>query len=201
MGDTELAGAGCSLFVPPTLAAPLTHSQRRPRVAQEGIAASASKGGSKGGVYVVDSGNDRLQVFTPSGTFVRVIGGSGTAPGLFDYPISVATLGSRLYVSEFGGKRVQVLTPKGELLHVLRMRFGQMGALSGIYVTMRHVYVIDWERNGIHVLLRVRRKVQGAGASDATASVPEPSEADGDTAGSNTGGRVGRSKGGVTRAE
>jgi hypothetical protein len=143
---------------------------------------------------VVDSGNDRLQVFTQAGAFVRAIGGSGTAPGLFDYPISVATLGSRLYVSEFHGKRVQVLTPKGELLHVLRMRFGQMGALSGIHVTMRHVYVIDWERNGIHVLLRVRRKTSGDGPP-AAASALYPS-GDGAAAVSDRGTQVSSRKGG-----
>ena len=143
-------------------------------IAQEGIAASSSKAGSKGGIYVVDSGNDRLQVFTPSGEFVRVIGESGVDPGQFDYPISVATLGSRLYVSEWGGKRVQVLTPKGEVLHVLKMRYGQMGHLSGIYVTMRHVYVIDWDRNGIHVLLRVRRKAKTESGDDDAEATPAP---------------------------
>jgi hypothetical protein len=152
-------------------------------------------------VYVVDSGNDRLQVFTPAGILVRVIGASGTAPGLFDYPIGVATLGSRLYVSEWGGKRVQVLTPKGEVLHVLKMRFGQMGALSGIHVNMRHVYVIDWEGNGIHVLLRVRRKAQGDGGSDpAAATALEGSGGDRATAGSGSSESSSRAKGSRRKA-
>ena len=56
--------------------------------------------------------------------------------------------------------RAQVFSQKGELLHVLKLRFGQMGRLSGIHVTGRHVYVADWDRNGIHVLLRVPRRRQ-----------------------------------------
>ena len=42
-----------------------------------------------GNIIVVDSGNDRLQVFTPDGTFVGKCGISGSSDGEFNQPWGV----------------------------------------------------------------------------------------------------------------
>ena len=69
-----------------------------------------------GDVYVVDRGNDRIQYFTSSGSYLGEWGASGTAPGQFDTPHSIAigTDGS-VYVSDLAN-RVQKFTPTGSYL-------------------------------------------------------------------------------------
>ena len=46
--------------------------------------------GSSGNVYVVDSNNDRIQVFNNGGTFIRTWGSAGSANGLFNTPFGIA---------------------------------------------------------------------------------------------------------------
>ena len=41
-------------------------------------------------IYVTDTGNKRIQVFGLDGTFKRMFGGSGTAPGQFNEEVGVA---------------------------------------------------------------------------------------------------------------
>ncbi len=42
-----------------------------------------------GRVYVTDGGAHQVRVYGPDGSLIRVIGGHGTAPGLFDFPAAV----------------------------------------------------------------------------------------------------------------
>ena len=63
----------------------------------------------QGRVYVLDSYNDRVQQFTPGGTFVRSFGSTGTAPGQFQLGINggIAIHGSSLFVADQNNHRVQ----------------------------------------------------------------------------------------------
>ena len=73
---------------------------------------------STGKVYVADSGNHRVQVFTAEGQFVRTIGTGeeGDEEGL-NWPAGVAVDNSGvLYVSDFKNCRVSVFSPEGWLL-------------------------------------------------------------------------------------
>ena len=45
---------------------------------------------SDGSVYVADSQNDRIQMFTPQGVFVSKWGTQGTGEGEFSHPNDVA---------------------------------------------------------------------------------------------------------------
>ena len=96
---------------------------------------------SLGGQLVVcDTENHRLQIFEADGTFVRVIGRRGTAPGCFIAPSSVAAAHGRLYVAngesidqwerEANG-RVQVLSAQGEPLQTLPLPSGFETCLYG----------------------------------------------------------------------
>ena len=70
--------------------------------------------GADGHVYVVDTGNQRVQKFTSDGEFVLSFGGSGTEPGRFVTPhsIDVAADGG-LYVSDRGAGRIDHYTANG----------------------------------------------------------------------------------------
>jgi sugar lactone lactonase YvrE len=68
-----------------------------------------------GDLYVLDSGNHRIQKFGPDGKFLASLGRQGQGPGEFYYPAWLA-IDARgfLYVSDPNNQRVQVLTPDGK---------------------------------------------------------------------------------------
>ena len=63
---------------------------------------------SSGNVYVVDTGNDRVQKFDSNGTFIRTLGSNGTGNGQFSSPESIAVDSSgNVYVVDTFNYRVQ----------------------------------------------------------------------------------------------
>ena len=61
-----------------------------------------------GEVYVADFGNNRIQKFTGSGTFVTKWGSYGSADGQFNAPHGVAVDGSgNVYVADTYNYRIQ----------------------------------------------------------------------------------------------
>ncbi len=69
-----------------------------------------------GRVYVTDTGNKRIQVFSSDGAFITQFGGAGFQPGQLDEPVGIAidpTTGN-LVVADTWNQRVQVLTPDGK---------------------------------------------------------------------------------------
>jgi DNA-binding beta-propeller fold protein YncE len=68
-------------------------------------------------VYVSDTGNFRVQVFTPEGTFVRSIGEFGSGPGQFTWPFDLAVDGEgNLYVADDKEETLAKLSPDGDQL-------------------------------------------------------------------------------------
>ena len=93
-------------------------------------------------IIVVDSGNNRLQVFTPDGKFVGKCGGPGNGDGQFNQPWGITLdKDGNIYVADWKNHRVQKLSPEGKFL----MKFGQYGKVEepeGAYaVTMFGPYV------------------------------------------------------------
>uniref|UniRef100_A0A8C4QAS0 RING-type E3 ubiquitin transferase n=1 Tax=Eptatretus burgeri TaxID=7764 RepID=A0A8C4QAS0_EPTBU len=85
---------------------------------------------SEGRVIVADRSNDRIQVFSPSGSFLFKFGAHGAAPGLFDRPAGVAWdagRGGRIVVADKDNHRVQVFSGDGRFLSA----FGERGSDSG----------------------------------------------------------------------
>ncbi len=68
-----------------------------------------------GTVYVTDTGNKRVQVFTADGVYLRMWGSVGSSPGQLNEPVGIA-LGpdGNLYVADTWNYRVQVLDPLGQ---------------------------------------------------------------------------------------
>jgi len=77
---------------------------------------------SEGNVYILDSGNHRIQKFSPQGDYLATIGRMGQGPGEFQYPQSL-TLDAEgyMYVAEMGNPIIHVLKPGGEQDYTIHM--------------------------------------------------------------------------------
>jgi uncharacterized protein (TIGR03663 family) len=72
---------------------------------------------SPGEVYVTDTGNKRIQVFDLDGTFKRMFGGDGSAPGQFKEQVGVALdAQGNVWVADTWNARIQKLSPTGDPL-------------------------------------------------------------------------------------
>ena len=96
---------------------------------------------STGNVYVADSGNNRIQVFTASGKFLRKFGCHGKGVEL-GWPVGV-TVDSRgmVFVSERDSHRVSVFTAEGQFV----TSFGQHGAKPGEFDKPTSLAVDDYD--------------------------------------------------------
>ena len=66
-----------------------------------------------GNMIVVDSGNNRLQVFTPDGKFVGKCGKAGSGEGEFNQPWGITLdKDGNIYVADWKNHRVQKLSPR-----------------------------------------------------------------------------------------
>lgn len=102
-------------------------------------------------IYVSDSGNNRVQGFSPEGEFRFAWGGSGNEPGQFNLPVGIAVDGiGSVYVADVLNHRVQVFDPVGGFMR----QWGSEGQATGqfkfpadVAFHNRQVFVID---NGNH---------------------------------------------------
>ena len=73
---------------------------------------------SAGNVYVADSANDRVQVFTAEGKFLRMFGRRGEGRGELNWHIALALHpnNNMVYVSESFNYRISVFTIEGQFV-------------------------------------------------------------------------------------
>jgi DNA-binding beta-propeller fold protein YncE len=111
--------------------------------------------GGSGDIYVADSHNDRIQVFSGEGAFMGGWGSLGTSPGQFNSPTGlhvVASVVDTIYVADLFNRRVQKFTEAGVFL----TEWGQYGLGTGEFISPLdvatdsdgYVYVadVDWTR-------------------------------------------------------
>ena len=73
--------------------------------------------GPDGKVYVSDSGNGRVEVFTPAGAFIGQVGSYGSSNGQFQLPYDLAVdSGNDLYVADNTLNTVSKFSPTGQFL-------------------------------------------------------------------------------------
>lgn len=114
---------------------------------------------SDGEIFVTDTGNERVQVFGPDGTFLRTFGGYGSAPGQLLEPVGIA-IGpdDNVYVADSGNARLSVFAKDGTPLaqipvpswesqgeRINYLRFDESGVL---YMTSPGAQVVEAFRNG-----------------------------------------------------
>jgi len=76
---------------------------------------------STGNIIVVDSGNDRLQVFSGDGKVLAQVGKSGNGEAEFDQPWGITLdKDGNIYVADWKNHRVQKLSPWREVSDVDR---------------------------------------------------------------------------------
>ena len=70
---------------------------------------------SAGNIYILDSGNQRIQKFSSEGKYLATIGRKGQGPGEFSSPSSL-DIDSKgyLYVLDSDQRKLQILTPEGK---------------------------------------------------------------------------------------
>jgi DNA-binding beta-propeller fold protein YncE len=73
--------------------------------------------GRTGMVYVSDSGNSRVQVFTPQGRFIRQFGSYGSGKGQFFFPAGLVVDGSgNVYVADDQSQTLAKFSPAGTVI-------------------------------------------------------------------------------------
>ena len=112
-------------------------------------------------LYVADSCNHRIQVFTREGKWLRTHGRPGRGAGEFSYPYDVRVDSQgRQFVCEFGNSRIQVFDAKDKPLEVLGspgIRPGQFNNPWSIALDSRgNLYMADSGNHRVQKLVRRR---------------------------------------------
>ncbi len=124
---------------------------------------------SSGRVYVADSCNHRIQIFTPDGKFITAYGKAGSGPGEFSYPydIRVDPEGYQ-YVCEFGNSRVQILDDGNRFVEILGGRGAGPARMSNpwsiAFDSHWNLYVADSDNHRVTKFIR-KRSVENRTAS------------------------------------
>lgn len=100
--------------------------------------------GPDGFLYVVDSGNHRVQVFDSAGNYVRQWGEFGGDPGQFNEPWGIAVDDETVFVADTWNHRLQKFTHEGDLVGVIGQSGspadGQLG--GGLFFGPRDVLIL-----------------------------------------------------------
>ena len=85
---------------------------------------------ASGLIYVVDSGNTRIQVFDDSGNYVRTLGREGQGPGELMLPSAIAVVGNRVVVNDLLNRRLGIWTLAGDHVADVTLHGGRLMAES-----------------------------------------------------------------------
>lgn len=104
-------------------------------------------------VYISDSNNGRVQVFSDSGEFLFTFGEKGSEAGQFLYPYGLAAdRDGNIYVSELYLSRVQVYTADGEYIEDFAKELTDSKVLASpgdITIVGNTMYVTDLSQNQV----------------------------------------------------
>jgi mono/diheme cytochrome c family protein/sugar lactone lactonase YvrE len=125
----------------------------------------------------VGTGNARVLKFKADGTFIKLWGGHGTAPGQFEMPHSLAfDSKGRLFVADRGNDRIQIFDQDGKFLD----QWTQFSRPSGVFIDKNDIiYVADSESRdkdgyGHHPGWKRGIRVGSAVDGSVAAFIPDP---------------------------
>lgn len=98
----------------------------------------------KGNVYVVDTGNHRVQKFDDGGNFILKFGRYGEYEGHLDNPTDVCVHENRVYVTDTGNNRIVCFDDSGNFLKNIKQR--NLSQPRGISVFKNTLLVSDETR-------------------------------------------------------
>ncbi len=108
-----------------------------------------------GKIYISDTLNFRIQIFTPEGKFIHAFGEAGDGPGYFSRPRGVAVdSDGNIYVVDALFDNVQMFNSEGRLL----MAFGGTGSAYGEFWLPAGIYIDGTDR--IYVSDSYNKRVQ-----------------------------------------
>lgn len=113
---------------------------------------------SSGNVYIADTGNKRIRVYSETGVHLMDVGESGSLPGQLEEPGSIALdeLNDELYVSEWWNQRVSVFSLAGEFLRSFSYPFSRQRAGVAAQIAVdpqrRMVYLSVPHQNRVVIL-------------------------------------------------
>lgn len=120
----------------------------------EGVAADAADR-----VYIADSCNHRIQIFSPEGKFLRTYGHAGEHTNELSYPYDIRVdEQGRQYVCEFGNSRIQVFDSQDRPIELI----GKAGSAPGEFNnpwsvaldSKGNLYVADSQNHRVQKLAR-----------------------------------------------
>lgn len=127
----------------------------------------------EGNVYVLDSGNHRIQKFDSQGNFLASYGRHGQGPGEFQYPQSIdIDADGYIYVSDSGNQKIHILKPNGafekdinitdESPGMIRIRNGKIiqGKAASMFSLQMGMMNEDEELPGLIKVFNMEAKVQ-----------------------------------------
>ena len=98
---------------------------------------------NEGNIYILDSGNYRVQVFDKKGHFLLTIGKKGQGPGEFSSPIAfyIDRQSPSIHIADYRSRKIVVFSMKGEYLdrdilmtlNPEKISFGNKGDIWGIF--------------------------------------------------------------------
>jgi DNA-binding beta-propeller fold protein YncE len=115
--------------------------------------------GTNDTVFVADSCNHRIQVFSAEGRFLRAFGGAGSGAGEFSYPYDVKLDATgNCFVCEFGNSRITALDARDRVIEVI----GKAGRAPGEFAnpwgiafdSKGNLYVADAMNHRVQKLVR-----------------------------------------------
>lgn len=106
-----------------------------------------------GDVYVVDTNNHRVQVFGPSGDFLRKWGKEGSGTGEFDAPSGIAIGNDRVYIADSDNHRIQIFDTQGN--HI-----GSFGSKGSGQKEFRKPKGLVWWNNLLYVADKGNDRIQ-----------------------------------------
>jgi len=140
----------------------------------EGICVDASNR-----IYVADSCNHRIQIFSPDGKWLKSYGTAGSGLGELSYPYDIRVdKAGRQYVCEFGNSRIQVFDANCQPLEVIGGPGAEPGQFSNPWCialdSAGNLYVTDSQNHRIQKLMRRKDVAEKPGKAEVSQTNVRP---------------------------